>query len=166
MLRRSKRQREFDLEGCLMAKQADSVVDFDVSKYFGDLNKYVADFKAPALDYEGFAATQRKNFDAIVAANKLAAEAMQAVARRQVELLRQGMDEIGTVARSYGAPGALPEKAAKQAELTKAAFERGVSNARELSEMVTKSNFEAIDLLNKRFAQSLDELRDAWIKMK
>ncbi len=149
-----------------MGKQADSVVDFDVSKYFGDMNKYVADFKAPSFDYEVMAASQRKNFDAIVAANKLAAEAMQAIARRQVELLRQGMEEIGTVARSYAAPGPLPEKAAKQAELTKVAFERGVSNARELSEMVTKSNFEAVDLLHRRFAQSMDELRDALTKMK
>ena len=37
---------------------------------------------------------------------------------------------------------------------------RSLANMRELSEMVARSNTEAVELLNKRFAQSMDEVRD------
>lgn len=149
-----------------MAKQAENVVDFDLGKYFGELNKYVADFKAPSFDFETLAASQRKNVEAVVAANRLAVEATQAILKRQAEVLRQGFDEFGSVARQFTAPGNVPEKAAKHAELTKDAFERNVANFRELGEMMAKSNLEAIDLLNKRFAQSMDELRDVLLKIR
>jgi phasin family protein len=149
-----------------MAKQAGNVLEFDINKYFGDLNRYVADFKAPSFDFEGFVAIQRKNFEALTAANKLAAEAMQAVLKRQTEILRQAIDEVSLAVREVTAAGTAPEKAARQAELAKEAFERGVANVRELSEMVAKSNLEAGDLLNKRFSESLDEVRAALLKMK
>lgn len=149
-----------------MAKQAANVLEFDINKYFGDINKYVADFKAPTFDVEGLVAIQRKNFEALSAANKLAVEAMQAVMKRQAEVLRQAMDEVAVAVREVSAPGTAPEKAARQTELAKDAFERTVANVRELSEMVAKSNIEAGDVLNKRVAESLDELRAALLKMK
>ncbi|HTH16758.1 MAG TPA: TIGR01841 family phasin [Magnetospirillum sp.] len=48
--------------------------------------------------------------------------------------------------------------------MAKEAFERALSNMRELSEMVSKANNEAFDLLNKRFAQNLDEMRELFLK--
>ncbi len=146
-------------------KQADNVVDFDISKYFGDLNKYVADFKAPGFDFDALAASQRRNYEAVVAANQLAVDAMQAVLKRQAEILRHSVEEMTVASRALSAPGSAPEKAAKQTEMTKDAFERAVTNARELSEMIAKSNTEALDLLNKRFVQSLDEMRDMLLKL-
>ncbi len=149
-----------------MAKQASNVLDFDINKYFGDLNKYVADFKAPSLDFDGIIAVQRKNFEALTAANKLAVEAMQAVLKRQAEVARQAVDEVSVALREVAAPGTAPEKAARQAELAKEAFERTVANVRELSEMVAKSNLEASNVLNARVTESLDEMRAALLKMK
>lgn len=149
-----------------MAKPASNVLDFDINKYFGDLNKYVSDFKAPNLDFDGFVAAQRKNLETLTAANRIGVDAMQAVMKRQSEILRQSMDEFATAAREIATPGSAPEKAAKQAEIAKDAFERTVVNVRELAEMVTRSNLEAVDLLNKRFAESLDEMRAGLLRMK
>lgn len=135
----------------------EQLFDFDVSKYLGD-------FKVPGLDVDSLVASQRKNIEALTQANKLAYDGLQAVVKRQVEILRQSVDEAAQVAKDIAEPGNPQDKAAKQTELAKEAFERSLSNLRELSEMIAKANNEAFDLLNKRFTQTLDEVRDAFLK--
>ncbi|MDO8607070.1 MAG: phasin family protein [Phaeospirillum sp.] len=141
----------------MAAKQSEQVFDFDVSKYLGD-------FKVPGVDVEIIVASQRKNIEALTQANKMAFEGLQNVVKRQAEILRQTMDEAAQVAKDFAEPGSPQDKAAKQAEFAKDAFERALGNARELAEMITKANSEAFDLLNKRFTQSLDEARDVFQK--
>jgi phasin family protein len=48
---------------------------------------------------------------------------------------------------------------AKQTELARKAFEQALANARELAEMVSKSNTEAFAIINKRVTDSLQELK-------
>ena len=141
----------------MAAKQTEQFFDFDVSKYLGD-------FKVPGVDVETIVANQRKNIEALTQANKMAFEGLQNVVKRQVEILRQTMDEAAQVAKDFAEPGTPQDKAAKQAEFAKDAFERALGNARELAEMITKANSEAFDLLNKRFTQSLDEAREVFQK--
>lgn len=141
----------------MAAKQTEQFFDFDVSKYLGD-------FKVPGVDVETIVASQRKNIEALTQANKLAFEGLQNVVKRQVEILRQAMDEVASVSKNFSAPGNPQDMAAKQAEYAKDAFERALGNARELAEMISKANTEAFDLLNKRFTQSLDEARDVFSK--
>jgi phasin family protein len=62
--------------------------------------------------------------------------------------------------RDLTQPGSPEEKIAKQAEVVKGALEKGLSNARELAELMTKANTEAFNVLNKRVADGLDEVRD------
>ncbi|CAA7616707.1 phasin family protein [Magnetospirillum sp. UT-4] len=138
-------------------QQADQLFDFDISKYLGD-------FKMPGVDVETLVSSQRKNIEALTQANKLAYDGLQAVVKRQVEILRQTMDEVAQVSKDIAEPGTAQDKAAKQAEVAKDAFERSLSNMRELAEMIAKANNEAFDLLNKRFTQSLDEMRDALVQ--
>lgn len=140
-------------------QQAEQLFDFDVSKYLGD-------FKVPGMDVETLVSSQRKNIEALTQANKLAYDGLQAVVKRQVEILRQTVDEIAQVTKDIAEPGTPQDKAAKQTELAKDAFERSLSNMRELAEMVAKANSEAFDLLNKRFTQNLDELRDSFTSFK
>lgn len=135
-------------------QQPDQFFDFDVTKLMGD-------FKVPGVDLEVLVASQKKNIEALTQANKTAFEGMQALAKRQAELLRQTMEEVTAAGKQMAEPGTAQEKAAKQAEMAKNAFERALENMREMSEMVTKANDEAAKLLNKRFMQMLDEYRDA-----
>lgn len=143
------------------AQSADSA-QFDFTKLFPDLG----DFKAPNVDVEAIMATQRRNLEALAAANRLAMEASQAVFKRQAEVMRQTLEQIASAGRDMTGTGSVPEKAAKQAEVAKDQFERAVTNMREIAEMIAHSNSEAADLLNKRFTASLDEFREAMLKMK
>jgi phasin family protein len=141
----------------MASKQAEQLFDFDISKYMGD-------FKVPGVDVETLVGSQRKNIEALTQANKLAYDGLQAVLKRQVEILRQTMDEVAVVSKDIAEPGNPQDKAAKQAELAKEAFERSLSNMRELAEMIAKANNEAFELLNRRFTQNLDEMRDVFVK--
>jgi phasin family protein len=95
------------------------------------------------------------------AANQLAVEGVQAVLRRQAEIMRQMVEESSTVMREMMATGAPEQKIAQQTDLVKAAFEKALANLREMTEMVAKSNSEAADVLTKRIGESLTELKSS-----
>lgn len=129
-----------------------------------DVTKLISEFKIPGVDVEQVLATQRKNIEALTAANKVAFEGFQAVAQRQTEILRQTMEEISGLVQGVISAPTPEEKVAKQAELTKHAFEKALSNAKELAELITRSNNEAADLINKRVSATLEELKATAVK--
>jgi phasin family protein len=136
-----------------MAANKNPFMDMDLSKMLGD-------FKMPGVDLDKIAHTQRKNVEALTNANQLAAEGFQAVARRQAEIMRQTLEEAGRSMRGLMDHSAPEDRMVKQTELAKTAFETALANMRELAEMVTKANLEAFDVINRRVAESLDELKD------
>ena len=143
-----------------MATQT-SFGDFDVAKFFNP-TKFFSDMKFSGfngIDMEAVLAGQRRNIEAFTAANQAALEGLQTLAKRQAEMVRQSVDEANKAVKELLAAGSPEEKAARHAELTKVAFERAVSNTRELAELVTRSQTEAFDVLNKRVAASLDEVK-------
>ena len=127
--------------------------DFDLSKMF-------ADMKLPALpNMDAFTAANRKNMEMLSAANRVAMEGAQAVARRHMEIMQQSMAEMTDAMKALSSIEAPQAKAAKQAELVKAAYERAVANMKELSDLIQHSNAEALALINKRFAEAMDEVK-------
>ncbi len=133
----------------------------DPSKLMGmmDTSKLMGDLKVPGVDVEAVVASQRRNLEALGEANKLAVEGLQAVAKRQTEIFRQMMEEASQVMREMMAAGSPEDKASRQTELVKEAFTRAISNMRELAEMVSKSQGEAFDVINRRVTDSLDEFK-------
>ncbi len=129
-----------------------------------DVSKVLAEFKLPGVDVDAILASQRKNIEAVTAANQLAIEGMQAVVRRQAEILRTTLEETGTILTEVLGAGAPEDKAAKQAELVKSAFENALSNMKELAELVAKSNTEAANVISKRVSEGLEELKTALAK--
>ncbi len=128
---------------------------------FFDVTKIMGDFRVPGIDLEAAVASQRKNIEALTQANQLAVEGVQALMRRQVEITRQAMEDFSAMFRDLVQPNGSPEdRFAKQAEDSKHALEKGLSNAKELTELVTKANTEAFNVINKRVTESLDEVRD------
>lgn len=155
-----------------MSKMGDFAKMGDFTKMWGnfqipgvDMTKMFGNFSAPGVDMQSLMSSQRKNMEALTQANKLALEGMQAVFKRQAEILKQSIEESTAAGRDMAA-GSAQDKMAKQTEIAKAAFEKALSNARELSEIVAKANGEAVELLNKRFAAMLDEFKDAVAKGK
>ncbi len=127
---------------------------------FGDFTKLFADMKLPALpDMEAFVSASRRNMETLTAANRVALEGAQAVARRHMEIVQQNMAELTEAVRSMSSVEAPQAKAAKQAELLKQAYERAVSNMKEIGDLITQSNAEAVKLLNNRFAEAMDEVK-------
>lgn len=125
---------------------------FDVTKVFGD-------FRLPGFDVEAIVAAQRKNFEALIQANQIAAEGMRALAQRQTEIVQQAVEEASTLLRDWTEPGAPEDRLAKSAEAAKQAFEKGVANARELNELGGKASADAFGVIAKRVSESFDEVR-------
>jgi phasin family protein len=127
---------------------------------FGEFGKLFADMKLPAVpDMEAFVTASRRNMETLTAANKVALEGAQAVARRHMEIVQQSMAELTEAVRAMSSVETPQAKAAKQAELLKLAYERAVSNMKELSDLIQHSNAEAVKLLNTRFVEAMDEVK-------
>jgi phasin family protein len=124
-----------------------------------DFTKIFADYRIPGVDMQALMATQRRNIEAVSTANQLAVEGVQAVMRRQTEIMKQMVEESSATLKDLMAHGAPEQKIAQQADVVKTAFEKALANLRELTEMVAKSNTEAADVLAKRIGESLTELK-------
>ena len=116
--------------------------------------------KLPAApNMEALLAAQKRNMDAMSAASRIAIEGAQAVARRQSEIMQQTVQEMGEQIRALSSAEAPQDKAAAQADLLKRAYERAVTNTKELADLIQQANGEAIGQLNQRFTEAMDEMK-------
>lgn len=126
-----------------------------------DFFKAWSEFKLPAFDANTVLAAQRKNMEVLSAANQVISESVQAISRRQAEVMRSNVENVLKASKEIWSNKSPETNTAKQAELAKSLYESAVSNAREISEMASKSSFEAFDLISKRAAESLSEINKA-----
>lgn len=140
--------------------------EVDPGKMMEEFSKMLKQYNLPGVDMDALMASQKKNLEALTQANRVALEGMQAVAKRQAEILQETMNEASKAVDVLSKAGSPTEVAAKQAELAKDAFERALANMRELAEMVAKSNEEATSTINARISATLDEIKDMALKMK
>ncbi|HWT09008.1 MAG TPA: phasin family protein [Roseomonas sp.] len=127
--------------------------DFDMMKVLGE-------FRMPAMpDMDALAAAQRRNIEALSTANRVALEGAQAVARRHMEIMQASVAEMTEAMTALSAADAPQDKAARQAALAKSTYEKAVSNLQEIADLIQKSNSEALSVLNKRFAEAMDEVK-------
>lgn len=125
-----------------------------------DMMKMFAEFRMPHFaDLESLAQAQRRNLEALSAANRIALEGAQAVARRHMEIVQSAMGEMTEAMRSMSGTESPQDRAARQAELLKGGYERAVSNMKEIADLIQKSNAEALALLNRRFAEAMEEVK-------
>lgn len=125
-----------------------------------EMMKAFAEFRLPHFaDMEGLAQAQRRNLEALSAANRIALEGAQAVARRHMEIVQSAVGEMTEAMRSMSGTENPQARAAQQAELMKGGYERAVTNMKEIADLIQKSNAEALALLNKRFAEAMEEVK-------
>ena len=117
--------------------------------------------KLPGLPgFQAFADVQKRNLEALTTANKLAMEGAQAVGRRNMEIMQQVMGEMTQAMQSMTTLEGSPKaKATQQAAMMKTAYERAVANMQEIAELIQKSNGEAVGVLNRRFAEAMEEVK-------
>lgn len=129
------------------------------SRITADLAGKLKGLSVSGIDVEAVMASQRKNIEALAVASRTAMESLNAVGKRQAEILQETMRQTAHSLEILGKSGSPVDLAAKQAELTKEGFERALGSMRELAEMVTKSQYETMDAISHRVSESLDELK-------
>lgn len=132
-----------------------------------EMMKIFGSMKMPnMLDFQALAESQRRNLDALTTANRLALEGAQAVARRNMEIMQQAVGEMSQAVQSLtNVEGSPQDKATKQAEILKSAYEHAVSNMQEIAELIQKSNGEAVGVLHRRFSEAMEELKGVVTKV-
>jgi phasin family protein len=125
-----------------------------------DFTKLFSEMKMPPVpDGEALLAAHRRNVEALSAANRIALEGAQAVAKRHMEIMQQTMSELTEQIRALATTETPSAKAARQAELLKQSYEHAVANAKELTDLIQRANAEAVGTLNHRFAEAMDEVK-------
>lgn len=116
--------------------------------------------RMPAMpDMDLMLGAYRRNLEALSAANRVALEGAQQVARRNMEIMQQTMSEMTDAMRGLASAESPQDRAGKQAEMLKGAYERAVQHMKELADLIQHSSGEALDVLNQRFAEAVDEAR-------
>jgi phasin family protein len=129
------------------------VPDFDMKKLLGDM-------KLPAMpDVEAVLAAHKRNIEALTEANRVALEGAQTVARRHMEIMQETMAGLTGTLKDLSTTQTPANRAAKQAELLKKAYENAVANTKELGDLIQKSNAEAMSKLNARFSEAMSEMK-------
>ena len=126
---------------------------------FFDMTKAFGEFQLPGLDVEALAQTQRKNIEALTQANQLATEGLRALAERQASIVQQAVADASGLFREWTQPGAPDERLAKNVEVAKQAFEKGLANLRELNDLSAKAGMDVFSVFARRLSQSFDEVR-------
>ncbi len=134
------------------------------SNPFTEMMKNFGEIKAPAfgavptLDVNQLLSVSRKNAEAFAAAGQAMGESLQNITRRQAELVRTQIEKTLKSAKDALVNGSPEINTTKQVELAKTMFESSCNNVREVCELVSKSNLEVFDTLNRRTSASIEEL--------
>ena len=130
------------------AEYSKMVAEFDPTKMMDEFAKMTKTFEVSKIDFDTYLDLQKKNFEALTAANQVAVEGAQALAKRQAEMLQQGLEEVSKMIEKFSKIDNPQGVAAAQADVLKASFLKSIDNTRELAELVAKSNTEASDAIN------------------
>ncbi len=123
-------------------KMAEFFKNNDFTKGFSD--------KIPG-NAEEVVASQKKNMDALVEANKAAAASYQELFKKQLEVFEKTMEQ---------AKKQIDSKEAPSADVAKSAFESALKNMSDMANGAQKANTEALEIVGKRVQDSLQEIKD------
>jgi phasin family protein len=138
----------------------------DTNNPFGDFDALFTKFQIPGLDIEALTAAYRKNVEAVTAATKVANEGIQALIKRQAEIVKDALEQTRVAGTELTALKDPQELAARQADIAKQTFEKASSNIKELADLVAQSNAASIEIIQKRVNDGLVELKDLLTKTK
>jgi phasin family protein len=125
----------------------------DQTNPFDDLTKMLEQFKVPGVDMSAIVESRRKDIEAIVEANKTAYESMQAVARKQQEMLARAMQDIQAAATTG------ISDPAKQSEVARNAYVKAIDDMKDLAEIARKSQADAMASITQRANEHMEEIK-------
>ena len=131
--------------------------DFDFSKISGE-------FKLPTVNVETFVETARKNFATMTSLNTAAVEQMKTIAQRQGDMVRAAMEDFSKHGSEVLAAATVEEKAAKQIDFIKKSYDSAITNTKELADLYTRGQADAVTALSARVAELTEEVKAAIAK--
>jgi phasin family protein len=129
-----------------------------------DFSKISSEFKLPTVNVETFVETARKNFATITSLNTAAVEQMKTIAQRQGDMVRAAMEDFSKHGSEVLAAATVEEKAAKQIDFMKKTYESAITNSKELADLYTKGQTDAVSALSARVAELTEEVKAAIAK--
>ncbi len=137
---------------------------FDPNTYIdlmkqNDMTKMFDGMSIPGVDTEALTEAQKKNVQAVVDANRVASEGYQALFKKQVEILQNGVSEMSETMKDATTQPMTTEGYEKRVEAAKAQFEKSVGIFTELSESARKANEDAMAIIQARFSEGVEEMK-------
>ena len=123
---------------------------------FGDVTKMMEQFKMPGIDMTAIVQAQRKGIESLVEANKAAFESMQALAKRQTEMMTEAMQDMQSAAKN--GVGGMTDPT-KQAELVRKGFEKTLAGMKELAEMARQAQSDAVARLTQSASDGVQNIK-------
>ena len=121
-----------------------------------DITKIIEQFKLPGVDLSSMVEARRKDIEALTEVNKIAVEAVQTMAKKQVEILQQTMQELQSATKTMAGN---PLEGGSKSEFVQHAFDKAFGYMRELAEVTRKSQTEALEVINNRVHENVKELK-------
>lgn len=122
-----------------------------------DLRKLFDKIELPEVGRK-IVASQRKDIEALVEANRQAYRALEALGKRQQEILRAALQTWQQGAREVINAPKLAGKASASAKRSQQAFSDALADLRGLAEMAVESNRQVLAVLNERATERLQEI--------
>ena len=119
-----------------------------------DMEDFMSKFSVPGADNEivkSLMEANQKNLDAIVAANKAAAEGYQVLAQRQMAIFQDSLNSLANLNTMSENP---VESAAE-------AVQSSMEQMRELLELAAKANKDAFEIISARAQETIEGLGDS-----
>ena len=126
-----------------------------------DMSAMTEAFKVPAFDLSALQETQKKNFEALINANKAALAGYQDVYKRQQQIFEATLaDAKARMSDIQGQPMTAEAATASYDEL-KAAFDKALAEVKEVADLAQSANMKAFEILKARGEEVLAEMKAA-----
>lgn len=139
--------------------------DKNSANLFGfDVGKLLGGFRMPSIDVGQLIDTNRKNMDALIAAQRSVTDGYASLAKRQVEIFQNTMEMAQAAIKARremkkGGEGGEGGDGPSPTDIAKMALNMAIQNMKDLAEATSKANGEAVSMINERMKATVSELK-------
>jgi phasin family protein len=125
---------------------------------FAGLNQLLERANLTGIDTAGIVEARRKDIEAILAANRIVYQGAQALAQKQLDILRTTMNAARSAVSEGSFRGTPVEIANRQRELLSKAFQMSLAHMRELADIVQNAQAEAFAVVKDQVEADIRDL--------
>ena len=118
-----------------------------------DFAKLIESCQISGVDMMALIDTEKKNIDALIEVNRSAYDSWRNLMARQAEVFQETMKAIAAEAGGESVAG-------RRTEIARQGFEKALANMRQLAETATESQKQTMEILRRRFEDSMAATRN------